>query len=724
MINFAMDTTTTAQMMIVRRDGIALRSNEAVATMESISSPNGLRPNTQHHTHTSMPTSKPTDKACGHKPSRDNCDRRRPDEEDISRLPNMSQQAASQTMTPFLREHIPGLYAPTSKPDVTRTKDPNSKFCYRHRPDSKCRRAADESKMALIQSELERLPQADQQAITHVWSLFSAAPGRHRELMLKGVMTQCCFPQLSMVSREVSEQLKIDFLSALPAELSMKILCFLDCVSLCKAAQVSRRWRSLADDDQVWHHMCKQHIDRKCTRCGWGLPRLETKRLRDWKKQMNSQTNQDQLIRVQEITSVATETDKSGTRKRDAPELNDDENSRAKRPCMSKESSSTPPCERKFRPWKDVYKDRFMVGSNWKYGRCSIKIFRGEHTNGITCLQFDDSMLATGSYDNTIKLWNMETCDVIRTLKGHTSGIRALQFDSRVLVSGSLDGTVKIWNWRTGDCLNTLSHQGGVITVHMDGDYLASGSMDKHIKIFNFKTLQSFCLRGHCDWVNQVRIDAESRTVFSASDDCTVKLWDLDSKTCIRTYDGHVGQVQQVLPLPDDFEFEDETTGEADAASVTSNRSGTPCAGADSIAAPQLPTLVDDERSAYGYAFKQDKDRHLPPRYMLTGSLDSTMRLWDTTTGKYLRTWFGHVEGIWGLAADSLRYVTGANDATVKIWDPKSSRCERTFTGHEGPVTCVGLSDSRMASGGEDGEVRLYKFDSASSEVVERGTPA
>ena len=98
-----------------------------------------------------------------------------------------------------------------------------------------------------------------------MWSLFSAAPSKHRELMLQGIITQCCFPQLSTVSREVQEQLKIDFLTALPAELSYKILCHLDTVSLCKAAQVSRRWRHLADDDVVWHRMCEQHIDRKCT---------------------------------------------------------------------------------------------------------------------------------------------------------------------------------------------------------------------------------------------------------------------------------------------------------------------------------------------------------------------------------------------------------------------------------------------------------------------------
>ena len=75
-----------------------------------------------------------------------------------------------------------------------------------------------------------------------------------------------------------------------------------------------------------------------------------------------------------------------------------------------------------------------------------------------------------------------------------------------------------------------------------------------------------------------------------------------------------------------------------------------------------------------------------------------------------MRTFFGHVEGVWALAADTLRVVSGAEDRMVKVWDPRTGKCERTFGGHAGPVTCVGLSDARMCTGGEDCEVRLYNF--------------
>ena len=153
---------------------------------------------------------------------------------------------------------------------------------------------------------------------------------------------------------------------------------------------------------------------------------------------------------------------------------------------------------------------------------------------------------------------------------------RQQQFDDNILISGSLDNTVKFWNWHTGDLINSVQcHTDGVISVNFEGSWLVTGSIDKTVRVFNFESKESFCLRGHGDWVNQVRLCLASRTILSASDDCTVKLWDLDSKQCIRTFTGHIGHVQQVLPLPPDFEPDDDEFI-ADAMSVASGRGGTP----------------------------------------------------------------------------------------------------------------------------------------------------
>lgn len=507
------------------------------------------------------------------------------------------------------------------------------------------------------------------------------------------------------------ELIRIDFITTLPPEISFKILSYLDTSSLCKAAQVSRGWKTLADDDVVWHRMCEQHIHRKCKKCGWGLPLLDRKRLREAKPeiQLRASTWDSRESTASLTPTPTTENPNSGLfsaarsdakRKAESP---GPETAVLKRQRIS---ASPRPDEdgffkTRYRPWKEVYKDRFKVGTNWKYGRCSIRRFRG-HTNGVMCLQFADNILATGSYDATIKIWDTESGEELRTLHGHESGIRCLQFDDTKLISGSMDRSLKIWNWRTGECISTYTgHRGGVIGLHFDTTILASASVDKTVKIWNFEDKSTFVLRGHTDWVNAVKVDTASRTVFSASDDCTVKLWDLDTKQCLRAFYGHVGQVQQVVPLPREFEFEDhDAECENDDLSTDSDES-------DSVP-QQLNQGSGPSDSPFGPSF--EGGRPLPPRYIATSALDSTIRLWETTTGKCLRTFFGHLEGVWALAADTLRIVTGAEDRMIKVWDPRTGKCERTFTGHSGPVTCVDLGDSCFATGSEDCEVRMYSF--------------
>jgi F-box/WD-40 domain protein MET30 len=207
----------------------------------------------------------------------------------------------------------------------------------------------------------------------------------------------------------------------------------------------------------------------------------------------------------------------------------------------------------------------------------------------------------------------------------------------------------------------------------------------------------------------------------SASDDTTLKLWDLDTKQVIRTFEGHVGHVQQILLLPPEYEPDDElligtnATGDnTDTLSVASGGDGT--STTVSFMHPEQRRSSspsrdsEDIRALYGSSFASDTLRPLPPRYFLSGALDSTIRLWDSATGRCLKTMFGHLEGIWSLAGDTIRVISGANDGMVKCWEPRSGKCDATFVGHRGPVTCVGLSDSRMASGSEDGEVRIYSF--------------
>ena len=74
---------------------------------------------------------------------------------------------------------------------------------------------------------------------------------------------------------------------------------------------------------------------------------------------------------------------------------------------------------------------------------------------------FDGSLVASGSLDETIKIWNPHTGECIKTLKGHTNRVISVAFtpDDKLLVSGSYDETIKIWNIETGECIKTLSNK-------------------------------------------------------------------------------------------------------------------------------------------------------------------------------------------------------------------------------------------------------------------------
>ncbi len=139
--------------------------------------------------------------------------------------------------------------------------------------------ARDFSVIYSFQQSLDALPLEEREQVNAIWQAFSSSSHPRRALILQGLLTMCCFSQLSLLTELLAHLIRIDPFAVLPREVSLKILTYLDATSLCRAAQVSHRWRSLADDDVLWRGICEQHIGQKCTKCGWGLPILEKKRV-------------------------------------------------------------------------------------------------------------------------------------------------------------------------------------------------------------------------------------------------------------------------------------------------------------------------------------------------------------------------------------------------------------------------------------------------------------
>lgn len=611
--------------------------------------------------------------------------------------------------------HTPPRISLPENPFMPKFMPPNrtQNYCYRHHPDVSCNRQADAAQMIEIQQSLDQLDKADREAISHVWRTFSAAPAFQRNLILQGILAQCCFPQLSQVSTMLRNVIRIDFISALPAEISFKILTYLDSKSLCRATQVCRAWKQMADDDIVWHRLCEQHIDKKCTKCGWGLPLLEKKRLRERRR----------AIEAQQVSATQDASECSASRKRGL------------------QGETITIKRRKTRPWKEVYAERYYIEANWRNGRYRSLEFKHQGNIAVLTLQFCEQYLITGTDSGAIVVWDIETGLLLRSLTGHLRAVNALKFDNSKLISGSSDRTVRVWNYKTGECVCTFrGHDDEVLCIDFDDKLIASGSKDTNIKVWNFQTKSCFFLRGHSEWVYSVKIQAASNTLFSSSEDATIRMWDLETKQCVKVFsapgsqDAHVAQITSILPLFIDSLEADDTS---------SNHEDEDTAVSDTEVEPRSPVVEEDDRNMFDSSIGQrraseasetlravrqafensvsvDPERPKRPTHLLSASLDSTIKIWNVKSGRCVRTLFGHIEGIWSVDADTFRVVSGSHDKLVKVWDLQSGRNWHTFSGHCAPVCCVGLSDTKLASGSEDGLVRMLCFDDFGNDSKKR----
>ena len=145
----------------------------------------------------------------------------------------------------------------------------------------------------------------------------------------------------------------------------------------------------------------------------------------------------------------------------------------------------------------------------------------------------DGSHIVSGSYDNTVRIWNVVTGESKEELKGHSGGVSSVIFsaDGSHVVSGSYDNTVCIWNVVTGESEAELKgHSNCVYSVAIspDGSHVVSGSADNTVRIWNVATGESEAeLKGHSNVVYSVMFSPDGSHVVSGSGDNTVRIWDV-----------------------------------------------------------------------------------------------------------------------------------------------------------------------------------------------------
>jgi ribosome assembly protein 4 len=372
--------------------------------------------------------------------------------------------------------------------------------------------------------------------------------------------------------------------------------------------------------------------------------------------------------------------------------------------------------------------------------RCSASI--PGHGEAILCTQFspkDSSQMATGSGDNTARIWDCHTGTAQFTLKGHTSWVLAVSWspDATMLATGSMDNNVRVWDPKTGQPIGgpLKGHKKWVTALSWEPFHLqeegvprlASASKDMTVRIWNAKLGRvDATLSGHKATVSCVKWGGLGH-IYTTSQDKSIRVWKTDG-SLVHTLNGHAHWVNH-LALSTDFVlrtgFYDhkgdggEISAEGrkkralarfeKAATVSGNIIERLVTASDDFTIylwePQTNTkpiarLQGHQKLVNHVSFSPDG------RFIASASFDNHVKLWNGRDGKFINTLRGHVAPVYQCAfsADSRLLVSASKDTTLKVWDTRTQKLHTDLPGHLDEVYAVDWSPDgkKVGSGGKD----------------------
>jgi Planctomycete cytochrome C/WD domain, G-beta repeat len=161
----------------------------------------------------------------------------------------------------------------------------------------------------------------------------------------------------------------------------------------------------------------------------------------------------------------------------------------------------------------------------------------------------DGRLLATGSYDRHVNLWEVASGKLVRTLSGHNGAIFELAFspDGSVLASASADGTVKIWSIATGERLDTLGQPEGeqsAVTISPDGDWIVAGGADRQVRMWRLVSRErpqvnpiEYSRTAHDSPIVDLAFSPDGSRLVTASEGRELMLWDTAKLTPVHNYE-------------------------------------------------------------------------------------------------------------------------------------------------------------------------------------------
>lgn len=331
-------------------------------------------------------------------------------------------------------------------------------------------------------------------------------------------------------------------------------------------------------------------------------------------------------------------------------------------------------------------------------------VIQNGHAAQVKTLAFspDGRLIASGSFDYTIKLWNARTGELVRTIQGHADRVESVVFspDSRMMASAGDDGNVRLWSVETGAQIRAIKAHGGranAVAFSPDAGILASGGDDNAVKLWSVETGALLrTLNGHTGFVASLAYSPDGATVASGGWDNTIRVWSADTGETVFLLKGHRFPVLGLVFRPD---------GEVLASSSMDSSIKLWSASTGRIER----TIRGHRLSATAIAFSPDG------RTLASGNEAGRADLWDADTGAAIRSMAQHGNRVDAVAfnPDGTALATGSKDKTVKLWSLDTGALLYSLEGRAGYVTSIAFAPGRVmpAAGSWDGSVMMWPPD-------------
>ncbi|KAI4208420.1 MAG: hypothetical protein LQ348_000186 [Seirophora lacunosa] len=579
----------------------------------------------------------------------------------------------------------------------------------------------------------KQAPTASLMSIPDMIDTFDAMPSAMQEFVMYQLLKRCSKPILKFVANVVNPALKCNFLALLPIELSLNIVGNLDVKSLCRAAQVSRKWRQIIDsDEKAWKRLFDadgfkfpEGELQRAVREGWGWQNAS--RADDWEKDLGvvgstPSDTENSICSYTGLPASLTLRDRTGSElalpplkrsKRKAPtktksksrKLQKREGTRSVTPTSSFDAEAllvaasgkegpyaaanaaamaVPyarvglPSLRNLHLFKSIYQRHYIIRKSWMQDSTKPKhiAFRAHQRHVVTCLQFDTDKILTGSDDTNINVYDTQTGALRKKLTGHEGGVWALQYEGDVLVSGSTDRSVRVWDIPAGKC--TQVFQGHTSTVRCLQILMPSEIGRTSDGRPFMMPRQPLIITGSRD--SNLRVWKLPRPGDPEYFQAGPPLDDTDCPYFVRVLTGHHHSVRAIAAHADTL-----VSGSYDC-TVRVWRIST---------GEMVHRLAGHSQKVYSVVLDHKRNR------CISGSMDNMVKVWSLDSGSVLYNLEGHTSLVGLLDLQQDRLVSAAADSTLRIWDPETGLCKATLRAHTGAITCFQHDGQKVISGSD-----------------------